>query len=74
MTRRVKPFDKVYLMQNPVNLDVSEIISTFVYKRGMTQFQYSYASAVGLFNSVVNLVLIVAANTFASKIGSTSLF
>ena len=67
-------FEKVYLMQNPVNLDVSEIISTFVYKRGMTQFQYSYASAVGLFNSVVNLILIVVANTFASRVGSTSLF
>ena len=67
-------FEKVYLMQNPVNLDVSEIISTFVYKRGMTQFQYSYAAAVGLFNSVINLVLIVLANTFASKVGSTSLF
>ena len=67
-------FEKVYLMQNPVNLDVSEIISTFVYKRGMTQFQYSYAAAIGLFNSVINLVLIVVANTFASKVGSTSLF
>ena len=67
-------FEKVYLMQNPINLDVSEIISTFVYKRGMTQFQYSYAAAVGLFNSVVNLVLIMLANTFASKVGSTSLF
>lgn len=67
-------FEKVYLMQNPVNLDVAEIISTFVYKRGMTQFQYSYASAVGLFNSVINLILIVLANTFASKVGSTSLF
>lgn len=67
-------FEKVYLMQNPINLDVSEIISTFVYKRGMTQFQYSYATAVGLFNSVVNLVLILAANLFASKVGSTSLF
>lgn len=67
-------FEKVYLMQNPVNLDYSEIISTFVYKRGMTQFQYSYAAAVGLFNSVINLLLIVTANTFASKIGETSLF
>ena len=67
-------FEKVYLMQNPVNLDVSEIISTFVYKRGMTQFQYSYAAAVGLFNSVINLVLIVLANTFASRVSSTSLF
>lgn len=67
-------FEKVYLMQNPVNLDYSEIISTFVYKRGMTQFQYSYAAAVSLFNSVINLLLIVTANTFASKIGETSLF
>lgn len=67
-------FEKVYLMQNPINMDVSEIIATFVYKRGMTQFQYSYATAVGLFNSVINLVLIVLANLFASKVGSTSLF
>jgi putative aldouronate transport system permease protein len=62
------------LMQNPINLDVSEIISTFVYKRGLTQFQYSYAAAVGLLNSVVNLVLIVLANQFAARIGNTSLF
>ena len=67
-------FEKVYLMQNPINLDVSEIISTFVFKRGMTQFQYSYATAVGLFNSIINLILIVLANMFASKVGSTSLF
>jgi putative aldouronate transport system permease protein len=67
-------FEKVYLMQNPINLDVSEIISTFVYKRGLTQFQYSYAAAVGLLNSVVNLVLIVLANQFASRMGNTSLF
>lgn len=67
-------YEKVYLMQNPVNLDVSEIISTFVYKRGLTQFQYSYASAVGLFNSVINFALIIIANAFASKIGETSLW
>lgn len=67
-------FEKVYLMQNPVNLDVSEIISTFVYKRGINQVQYSYASAVGLFNSVINLVLIVLANLFASKVGGASLW
>lgn len=67
-------FEKVFLMQNPINLDVSEIISTFVYKRGLTQFQYSYASAVGLLNSIVNLVLIVLANQFAARVGNTSLF
>ena len=57
-------FEKVYLMQNPVNMQFSEIISTFVYKRGLINFQYSYATAVGLFNSVCNLVLIVLANMF----------
>lgn len=67
-------FEKVYLMQNPVNLDVSEIISTFVYKRGLAQFQYSYATAVGLLNSVVNLILLLLANQFASKVGETSLW
>ena len=67
-------FEKVYLMQNPINLDVSEIISTFVYKCGLTQFQYSYASAVGLFNSVINLILILIANAFAAKVGQTRLW
>lgn len=60
-------FEKVYLMQNPVNMQFSEIISTFVYKRGLINFQYSYATAVGLFNSVCNLVLIVLANMFSKK-------
>ena len=67
-------FEKVYLLQNPVNMEVSETIQTFVYKRGLTQFQYSYASAVGLFNSLVNFALIIAANKIANKIGNTSLW
>ena len=44
-------YEKVFLMQNPVNTEVSEVISTFVYKRGIAGFQYSYSAAVGLFNS-----------------------
>ena len=67
-------YEKVFLMQNPINLDVSEVISTFVYKRGLTQFQYSYASAVGLFNSVINFTLIIIANAFAAKLGETRLW
>ena len=67
-------FEKVYLMQNPVNMQSSEIISTFVYKRGLINFQYSYATAVGLFNSVCNLVLIVLANMFSKKVNETSLW
>ena len=67
-------FEKVYLMQNPVNMQFSEIISTFVYKRGLINFQYSYATAVGVFNSVCNLVLIVLANMFSKKVNETSLW
>lgn len=67
-------FEKIYLLQNPVNLELSEIISTFVYKRGLVNFQYSYATAVGLFNSVCNLILIVLANMFAKKVNETSLW
>ena len=67
-------FDRAYLMQNPINLQVSEIIPTFVYKRGLLNFQYSYAAAVGLFNSVVNLALLLTANAFARKFNETSLF
>ena len=67
-------FEKVYLMQNPVNMQSSEIISTFVYKRGLINFQYSYATAVGLFNSVCNMVLIVLANMFSKRVNETSLW
>ena len=67
-------FEKVFLMQNPINTPISEIIATFVYKRGLTNFQYSYAAAVGLFNSVVNLILILGANAFARRVNDTSLW
>lgn len=61
-------FDKIFLMQSPVNLNVSEIISTLVYKRGIEKSLYSFATAVGLFNSVINLVLLFTANFAARKI------
>ncbi len=67
-------FEKVYVMQNPLNIGQSEIISTFVYKRGLQNIQYSYATAVGVFNSVVNLILLLAANWSAKRAGDTTLF
>lgn len=60
-------FEKVFLMQNPLNLETSEIISTFVYKMGLQYRQYSYSTAIGLFNSVVNLILLVTVNCCAKK-------
>ena len=67
-------YEKVFLLQNTMNLSTSEVISTFVYKRGLKDIQYSYSTAVGLFNSVVSLVLIVTANFIARKVSDTSLW
>lgn len=67
-------FEKVFLMQNPLNTSHSEIISTFVYKAGLQSAQYSFSTAIGLFNSVVNLVLLLSVNALAKKLGETSLW
>ena len=62
-------FEKVYLMQTPLNLTTSEIISTFVYKTGLGgSGQMSYASAIGLFNSVVNCILLVTVNWISKRV------
>lgn len=67
-------YEKAYLMQNNLNLDVSEIISTYIYKRGLVKFQFSYSTAIGFFNSVVNVVLLVVANTMSRRFSETSLW
>jgi putative aldouronate transport system permease protein len=67
-------FEKVFLMQNALNLETSEIISTYVYKVGLLDAQYDFAAAVGLFNSLVNVVLLLSVNWAAKKITSTSLW
>ena len=66
-------FEKVYLMQNDLNLGVSEIISTYVYKVGLINAQYSYSTAIGLFNNVVNLIILLSVNKLANKLSGTSL-
>ena len=67
-------FDKVYLMQNSLNSSVSEVISTFVYKVGMTNSNFGFSTAAGLFQSVVSFVLLVAVNQICKKITETSLW
>ena len=68
-------FEKVFLMQNKINLRLSETISTYVYKVGLTSgSDYSLSTAIGLFNSVVNLVLLLSVNTVTKKLSNTSLF
>ncbi len=67
-------FEKAYLLQNDLNLKSSEIISTLVYKQGILQGNIGYATAVGLMNSCLNLLLIILANKFCKKFFDTSLW
>ena len=67
-------YEKVYLLQNDLNQTTSEIISTYVYKRGLQNAEYSFSSAVGLFNNVVNFLLLLIVNGIAGKVSDTSLF
>lgn len=67
-------FEKAYLLQTPMNQPAAEIIPTYVYKMGLQQAQYSFAAAVGLFNAVINLILLVAVNKFAKKLSGTGLW
>lgn len=66
-------FEKVYLLQNTLNSSTSEILSTYVYKMGLISNQYSLSAAIGLFNNVINLILLIAVNQIAKKLSDTSL-
>ena len=67
-------FEKVFLLMNNLNRSSAEIISTFVYQRGLIDRDYSYAAAIGLFNSVINLILLVAVNAISRRVSDTSLW
>jgi putative aldouronate transport system permease protein len=67
-------FEKAFLLQNPLNLSNSEIISTYVYKTGLLNADYSLATAVGLFNSVINLILLLLVNGFIKRISGSGLW
>lgn len=67
-------FDQVYLLQNPLVLDVGEILDTYVYKVGIMQGRYSYSTAVGLFKSVVGFILIITTNWTAKKVSKQGIF
>ena len=66
-------FEKVYLLQNNLNSSASEIISTYVYKIGLVGNQYSLSASIGLFNNVINLLLLLTVNYISKKMNDTSL-
>jgi putative aldouronate transport system permease protein len=67
-------FEKAFLLQNPLNLSKSEIIATYVYKTGLLNADFSMATAIGLFNSVINLVLLFGVNAIAKRITGNGLW
>lgn len=67
-------FQKVLLLQNYLNLESSEVIKTYVYKIGLLNAQYGYSTAIGLFNNLINLTLVLTVNRIAKSLGRTSLW
>lgn len=67
-------YEKIYLMQNDLNIQKSEIISTFVYKVGLVNADYGFSTAIGLFNALISIVLIAIANMIAKKTAETSIW
>lgn len=67
-------FEKVYLLQTPLNMSASDVISTYVYRIGLGNMEYSLSTAVGLFQSVVSLLLMAIVNTVARRYSQTSLW
>lgn len=67
-------YEKVYLLQTTTNLSASEVISTYVYKMGLEKSDFAFSTAVGLFNNIVNVILLLIVNTISSKVSDSSLF
>lgn len=67
-------FEQIFLMLNAMNREVGEVFDTYVYSIGISQGQYSYSTAVGLFKSIVGLILVVVANRLAKKFGEEGIY
>jgi putative aldouronate transport system permease protein len=67
-------FDKIFLLYNPATYETADVISTYVYRKGLVNQSYSYSSAVGLFNSVVNFAFLISTNKISKKVSETSLW
>ena len=63
-------FEKIFLLQNPLNMEVSRVISTYSYSVGILGGEYSYSTAIGLFNNIINIIMIVAANFITKKVSN----
>ena len=67
-------YEKVILLYNPTVYETADVISSYAYRKGLLDMNYSYSTAVGLFNSVINFLLVVGTNALSRKVGETSLW
>jgi putative aldouronate transport system permease protein len=67
-------YEKIILLYNPLTYSTADVISSFVYRKGLLEFSYSYSTAVGLFNSFLNFILLISANWISRKTNETSLW
>ncbi len=67
-------FEKIILLYNPLTYETGEVISTFVYKKGILEMNYSYSTAVGLFNAAVSCLLLLSANWISRRVNQTSIW
>lgn len=67
-------FEKVILLYSPIVYDTADVISSFVYRKGLQEFNFGYSTAVGLFNSLINFILLIIANILSRKYAEKSLF
>jgi putative aldouronate transport system permease protein len=66
--------EKILLLYNATTYEVADVISNYVYRRGLLEFDFSYSTAVSLFNSVIGFALVFIANFISGKVSETSLF
>lgn len=67
-------FEKTFMLQNSLNISASRVISTYVYEVGLQNTQYSYSSAIGLFNNIINILFILLINTVSKRVTEVGLW
>ena len=67
-------YEKIILLYSTNTYETADVISSYVYSKGLQEFNYSYSAAVGLFNSVINTILLIVSNKLSAKFAGTSLF
>lgn len=67
-------FEKIFLLQNDLNIDASKVISTYTYEIGLQGGQFSYSTAIGLFNNIINILVIFISNAICKKLSGTGIW